>query len=503
MNIKKAKEQVKNTIRAYLQKDNFGNYRIPVAHQRPLFLLGAPGIGKTAIMEQVAGELGIGLVSYSMTHHTRQSALGLPFISHKNYDGKEYAVTEYTMSEIIASMYEMRQQSGVDEGILFLDEINCVSETLAPAMLQFLQFKIFGRHSVPEGWVVVTAGNPPEFNNSVREFDVVTMDRLKIIEIDPDYEAWKEYAYRENVHPAVIRYLDVRRQHFYGVENTVDGKQYVTARGWEDLSDMLKLYEEIGAPVDADLIGQYMQQAKIARDFAIYYQLYRKYKSDYQIEEILAGRFPAGAREKIEGAAFDERLALIGLLLDAVAADSQAVIGEQLLLTSLLPLLKQAGAAASTSVPAGAQSLAAAIESERQRIERLKALGRSAKDAYLLHYKLVDSLEHYAALYAGAAEAETSGFAAVKAAFNRRADQLSAAVERAKSRLDQMFVFLESLFGEGQEMLVAVTELTANYFTSRFITDYGCEKYFAHNKELLFHERGLAILEDLQLLESL
>ena len=69
-------------------------------------MIGPPGIGKTAIMEQVALECGINLVSYTITHHTRQSAIGLPFISHKNYGGREYAVTEYTMSEIIASVYD-------------------------------------------------------------------------------------------------------------------------------------------------------------------------------------------------------------------------------------------------------------------------------------------------------------------------------------------------------------------------------------------------------------
>ena len=101
MNIKQAKDYIKNSVQIYLKKDEFGDYRIPVVRQRPIFLLGAPGIGKTAIMEQVAQELGIALVSYSMTHHTRQSALGLPFISHKRYGDMEYDVSEYTMSEII------------------------------------------------------------------------------------------------------------------------------------------------------------------------------------------------------------------------------------------------------------------------------------------------------------------------------------------------------------------------------------------------------------------
>ena len=80
MNIKEAKQDIKNTVRAYLDKDEFGQYRIPEVRQRPILLIGAPGIGKTAIMRQIAQEMGIGLVSYSMTHHTRQSALGLPRI---------------------------------------------------------------------------------------------------------------------------------------------------------------------------------------------------------------------------------------------------------------------------------------------------------------------------------------------------------------------------------------------------------------------------------------
>ena len=69
---------------------------------------------------------------------------------------------------------------------MFLEEINCVFVTLAPAMLQFLHYKIFGRHRVPEGWIVVTAGNPQEYNSSVCEFDIVTWDRLKRIDVEPD-----------------------------------------------------------------------------------------------------------------------------------------------------------------------------------------------------------------------------------------------------------------------------------------------------------------------------
>ncbi len=104
-------------------------------------------------MEQVAKECRIGLVSYTITHHTRQSAVGLPYIREKTFQGKDFSVTEYTMSEILASIYQYMEDTGLKEGILFIDEINCVSETLAPTMLQFLQRKTFGNQAVPEGWL--------------------------------------------------------------------------------------------------------------------------------------------------------------------------------------------------------------------------------------------------------------------------------------------------------------------------------------------------------------
>ena len=234
MDIRQAKEEIRNAISAYLEKNEFGEYEIAPEEQRPVFLIGAPGIGKTAIMKQISQELDIGLISYSMTHHTRQSALGLPYITEKNYDGRKYMVSEYTMSEIIAAVHNLIEDTGLREGILFLDEINCVSETLMPSMLQFLQFKTFGGHKVPDGWIIVTAGNPPEYNRSVHQLDVVTMDRLKRIDVEPDYAVWRDYAIARNVHPAILSYLEIKKDNFYSVESTPSGKIFVTARGWID-----------------------------------------------------------------------------------------------------------------------------------------------------------------------------------------------------------------------------------------------------------------------------
>ena len=259
MNIKRAKQEIIYAVEAYLSKDEYVDWLIPRVRQRPILLLGAPGIGKTQIMEQAARECGVALVAYSITHHTRQSAIGLPFISKKQYGGQEYSVTEYTMSEIVASVYDKMEETGLSEGILFIDEINCVSETLAPAMLQFLQCKTFGNHAIPEGWVIVAAGNPPEYNKSVRDFDVVTLDRVKKIPVEPDLDVWKEYAYIEGIHPAILSYLNLRNSYFYKMETTVEGRKFATPRGWEDLSRIIQVYEQLKKTVDADLILQYIQ----------------------------------------------------------------------------------------------------------------------------------------------------------------------------------------------------------------------------------------------------
>lgn len=502
MNIKQAKEQIQNAMSAYFTKDRFGNYVIPIERQRPIFLMGPPGIGKTAIMEQVAAELGVGLVSYSMTHHTRQSALGLPFIEKKVYGGVEYSVSEYTMSEIIASVYDMMERTGLTEGILFLDEINCVSETLAPAMLQFLQYKIFGRHRVPAGWIVVTAGNPPEYNNSVREFDIVTWDRLKRIDVEPDYDVWKEYAYKKGIHPAILTYLDIKKSDFYKIETTVDGKSFVTARGWSDLSDMMKLYEQHSIVIDEKLVAQYLQNKKIAKEFAIYYDLFNKYKADYQVDKILAGKVPAEIKDRAKVAKFDERLALLGLLLDAMTGELKQVSLSEQALTELLNTLKNVRLELARPNADAAASVQKQIGVLEKKIQTGKLASALSADAEYACRSAISALEDMGALLQEKAPTDpAAAFQLLKESFDSRTKALKKQADAAGKQLSNVFIFCEEVFGEGQELLILVTELTISYYGAHFISRYGCKEYFNHNKELLFYERQKEIITELEKLE--
>lgn len=498
MNIKQAKEDIKNAVSAYLTKDQFGNYVIPVERQRPVFLMGAPGIGKTAIMEQIAQELQIGLISYSMTHHTRQSALGLPFIVRKNYGGEEYSVSEYTMSEIIASIYDLMEVTGLKEGILFLDEINCVSETLAPSMLQFLQYKTFGRHSVPGGWIVVTAGNPPEYNNSVREFDIVTWDRLKRIDVEADYEVWKEYAYARGIHPAVTTYLDIKKDDFYRIETTVDGKSFVTARGWSDLSDMVKLYEQKEIAVTEQLVVQYLQNRKIAKNFAVYYDLFRKYRSDYQVDRILAGKAGKEITARAKAAKFDERLSLLGLLVDALVGALREVTAQEgavMELVNCLRLMRADFVVENNFL----EVVSRQIEAEKNAVTVGKKAGNlSADREYILNLTIAALGEQLELTAQKAPASGDAAFKLLKSDFDKRKKALTKLVTRTDSDLTNTFRFCEEAFEAGsQELLILVTELTANSYAAHYIGKYGCQEYFKHNKDMLFTERKKDILAEI------
>lgn len=526
MNIRQAKDYINNSIKLYLKKDEFGEYRVPVVRQRPIFLLGAPGIGKTAIMEQIAQEMGIALVSYSMTHHTRQSALGLPFITQKNFGGESFSVSEYTMSEIISSIYDVMEASGMKEGILFLDEINCVSETLAPSMLQFLQYKVFGRHRVPEGWIIVTAGNPPEYNRSVREFDVVTLDRLKILEVEPDFRTWKAYAAERQLHNAVISYLDLKKEHFYCMEMTVKGRSYVTARGWEDLAEILTLYEDEQLPVDETLVGQYLRNEKIVKEFTAYYDLYNKYKKDYRIEEILSGKPSVQAIARAKEAAFDERLSLLGMLLDRVKADMRDVMEEAAFLSDLKNPLKGIGtmvqtgqprsvsegqsgnvsAGQSGDVPTGRpESISAGqviaqlekqAEGRKKLLENLQSANSLSDADRKKHRRVIRFLEEgRRELLAGENATGADAYEFLKKKYSALVAGMKQETARVQEELHSLFAFAEEAFAgsggvPGNEMLILVTELTVDSAGAGFIATFGSPDYKRHNEELMLTERS-------------
>lgn len=505
MNIKRAKDEIENTVRAYLAKDALGEYAIPAIRQRPILLMGPPGIGKTQIMEQAARECGVALVAYTITHHTRQSAVGLPFIRQRNYGGRDVSVTEYTMSEIIASVYAKMEATGLKEGILFIDEINCVSETLAPTMLQFLQCKTFGNQAVPAGWVIVAAGNPPEYNKSVRDFDIVTLDRVRRMDITPDLPVWKDYARGAQVHSAILSYLELHPQNFYQINADVDGTQFVTARGWEDLSNLLRTYESLGLKADEDVIRQYLQHQKIAEDFSAYLDLYYKYQDDYGVEEILAGRTKPAVFARLLNAPFDERLSLVSLVLaglDTRFGASRRADATADACYEILRQAKRAFADVPADAPEGYAALFAQIAADYDaETQKKRSAGLLDQETLFARLQTGKTLHSWESALRPAADSDAA-FAALKARFGTLAEQREQLQADASAALEAAFDFMEAAFADSQEFVVFITELTLSPAAHAYIAENGCERYFRYNRDLLLDHRKAALQRELAAEES-
>ena len=499
MSIKQAKEEIKHTVQAYLSKDAFGEYKIPAVRQRPVLLIGPPGIGKTQIMEQIARECEIGLVAYTITHHTRQSAVGLPFIKEEQYDGKTYSVTEYTMSEIIASVYRKIEEGGRKEGILFIDEINCVSETLAPTMLQFLQCKTFGNQAVPEGWIIAAAGNPPEYNKSVRDFDMVTLDRVRCMNIEADLGVWKEYAREKRLNSAILSYLELRPKNFYRVEADVDGLQFVTARGWEDLSNLMDVYEELGIPVDEEIIHEFLRHEDVAEDVSAYFDLYKKYQDDYGIAEILEGKVKPSVYARIDQAAFDERLSVVNLLLDGVSNVFYQIQREREITDAWYDFLKEYRQKLKNSLQAKGifETILAEKTASDEQNEKQQFVSKAQSDrARSLNEKLKECAKKIVAEETINIE-ETALFALAKEPFDAQCEKLQSLENQGIETLEHAFTFMEQAFSDGQEMVVFVTELTITPEIAVFLSEHRIERYETYKNQLLIGTKRAEILSEI------
>ena len=329
--IEEAKEEIKESVKVYFSKDTKGNYRIPQERQNPFYLVGAPGIGKTQMVREIAEEIGCGFYATSLTHHTRNSILGLPVIR-----GDEVRYTEYTMPEMLA-VIEEKYKSGQKEGLLLLDEFASMPESLVAPMLAFLQNKTIGNHSLPKGWVLILSSNPPEYNRTARSFDAAIMDRVRVMELEYSRNDFLSYAEQKNLHPSIQEFVKTHGDMAYVCSQGNSGQEIVTARGWENLSDCLYGYEAKKYPVSYRLIHQFLKSDAIASQFFQYYSLRGSCLTTRDIFQILDGAATKEYADCLTEASFDEKWRTASLvktcLSERCRRDADAILQLDILVT--------------------------------------------------------------------------------------------------------------------------------------------------------------------------
>ena len=272
------------------------------------------------------------------------------------------------------------------------------------------------------------------------------------------------------------------------MENTVDGRIFATARGWEDLSRLIQVYETLDKEVDREVVYQYIQHPMIAKDFAAYLALCNKYKTDYAVEDLLQGKWTPITLGKIRNASLDEHLSIVGLLngkLSQLFADCYFMDAYVTKLYGYMTEYRD-------NLPEMTlESIYKKAENDFQTAKKSELLTKNEEKVFI---RTVDFLENEIS--------EKDTYEQTKIAFTAEADSLETQIEYTSQMLQNVFDFMEAAFGDSQEMVAFITELNANYYSLWFIRENGSDQYYRHNKGLLFDNRQKQILGQMEELEQ-
>lgn len=208
--------------------------RVSYLHTKiPVIVHGAPGIGKSQVLKQVADELSIGFLPLMLSQFPSEDVAGLP-IPRKQEDGG--FVT-------IRSLPDFLPTSG--KGILFFDEINQAQPSVLNAIFQLiLDRKLAGNtYTLPEGWVVFAACNDVEHNQNITEFEPPWNDRFLHINFHPTCDEWLRYA-KTKFNKKTYEFLSNNKECIFSDVREMNEKiVFPTPRSWERVSELENNYD--------------------------------------------------------------------------------------------------------------------------------------------------------------------------------------------------------------------------------------------------------------------
>ncbi|NBU97887.1 MAG: AAA family ATPase [Spirochaetia bacterium] len=269
---------------------------------KPIFIYGAPGIGKTQIVAQVCDELGkelyghkLSLVNVDGENAEPVDFSGVPSVvdvetpSEKNPIGR--GVTRSNVNVDILPYDNGRNQRG---GIIFIDELNRMPEEVIKIFMKLAQSRRVGNnYKIPSRWYIVAAGNRKEDDprGGIKELGTALRDRFEAVNFVPTIKGFRSYVersrYKDVVLPELLDFLEFQPDFFHNLDPAIKKTKYATPRAWVDASNSLKrsireleskgvreipedvIRREFNKNVGYDATTAFLNFYKVARDIPI------------------------------------------------------------------------------------------------------------------------------------------------------------------------------------------------------------------------------------------
>ncbi len=191
-----------------------------IEQRLPVFIWGAPGIGKSSIVKQIADDKGLEFLDLRLSLLDPTDLKGIPFF---NADTKEgvWAKPSFLPSDPQSS------------GILFLDEINTAPPAVQASAYQLILDRKVGEYKLPDGWSIVAAGNRESDRGVVYRMPPPLANRFVHFDMEVDFDDWKRWAYGAGIDSSIIAYLSYDRSMLFMFDPTSAQKAFATPRSWE------------------------------------------------------------------------------------------------------------------------------------------------------------------------------------------------------------------------------------------------------------------------------
>jgi hypothetical protein len=230
--------------------------------QRPLFLWGPPGIGKSELVEGITRELGGLMIDLRLGQMEPTDIRGIPFYN-KDIGKMDWAEPVELPDETTASQYPVV--------VLFLDELNSAAPSVQSAAYQLILNRRIGKYKLPDNVVMVAAGNRESDKGVTYRMPTPLANRFIHQEMKVDFPSWQEWAVNNNIHKDVVGYLSFAKQDLYDFDAKSSSRAFATPRSWTFVSQLLDEEEDndtvtnlIAGTVGEGLAVKFMAHRKVA-----------------------------------------------------------------------------------------------------------------------------------------------------------------------------------------------------------------------------------------------